>query len=141
MDTSSPWAKQHMRPVSTLGDPHREIFVRAVTNILSSSIAKKTYAQIIDGLPLADVAWNRYGGCLCYHHPLLEEHKELCPGVTEETERMLSSFDAGSLLMPLQVRDRCDSSPNITYHADHLAPRPLAIMSLRLQDHPASRLG
>ncbi len=104
------------QPVSTLRTPHREVLARAVANILSSSAAKQTYAQIVDGLPLADVAWDRHAGCLCLHHPLLNEHKELCSSVAEETEGLLSSFDLGSLLMPSEVRGQ------VREHSEHHIP-------------------
>jgi hypothetical protein len=72
-------------PITTLKTPHRsEILIRAIANVLSSPITKETYAQIVDGLPLAHVAWDQYTGCLCHQHPLLNEHKKLCPSVSEE---------------------------------------------------------
>ncbi len=45
-----------MEPISTLQTPYRDILLRAVANVLSSPIAKQTYAEIVDGLPLSNVA-------------------------------------------------------------------------------------
>ena len=42
---------------ASLEEQHRDIFVRAVSNVLSTEIAELTYAQIIDGLPLSSVAY------------------------------------------------------------------------------------
>jgi hypothetical protein len=85
--------------------------VRAITNVLSSAIAKKTYAQIVDGLPQAHVALDQFNEYRCTDHPLLTEHKELCPGATEEAERLCSGFDANTLLMPSRVRHLLESCP------------------------------
>jgi hypothetical protein len=115
------------QPISTLGTPHREVLACAVANILSSSAAKQTYGQIVDGLPLADVAWDRYAGCLCLHHPLLNEHKKLCSGVAEETEGLLSSFDLGSLLMPSEVREHSRYSITSPLMVSFLGPERLPV--------------
>ncbi|KAH6844734.1 hypothetical protein B0I37DRAFT_167511 [Chaetomium sp. MPI-CAGE-AT-0009] len=100
-----------MKPINTLKTPHRDILLRAVANLLSSPIAKETYAQIVDGLPLSHVAWDRYGGSLCSGHPLLEEHKELCPGVAEEAQKLCSGLDIGSFLMLSQPLRHYESTP------------------------------
>ena len=56
---------------------HRDALNQAVSNILSTKIALETYAQIIDGLPLGYVAWDRY------HHKLralpTSHSTHLCP--------------------------------------------------------------
>ncbi len=113
MEPTPSQSDQHLQPIATLPTAHREILIRAIANVLATPIAKQTYAQIVDGLPLADVAWDRYGGCLCYDHPLLREHKQLCPGVAEETERLCSALDFDALLMPSQVRRLSNKSLRI----------------------------
>jgi hypothetical protein len=55
--------------IESLDGQHRDIFTRAVTNVLSTDIAVLTYAQIIDGLPLTDVAQDTSGGGLPDMHP------------------------------------------------------------------------
>ena len=92
-------------PTETLPIETREILIRAVANVLSSPIAKQTYAQIVDGLPSSDIALNHYLAPFCYQHPLLDEHKELCPGVPEEAQKLCSSLDASTLLLPSTVRN------------------------------------
>ncbi|KAK1764961.1 hypothetical protein QBC33DRAFT_579903 [Phialemonium atrogriseum] len=81
----------------TLGGPHRDIFARAVSNVLATELAKITYAQIIDGLPLASVAEETESNLLPDRHPLFDVHTELCPGVLEKTEEFRAQFDPGSL--------------------------------------------
>lgn len=79
-----------------MGAPHRGVFDRATLNVLSTELAKVTYAQIIDGFPLASVAQETAGNGLPDWHPLFDTHKELCPGVLEKTEEFWAQFDPGS---------------------------------------------
>jgi hypothetical protein len=89
--------------IATLGDGHRDAFIRALTNVLSSQIAEITYGQIVDGLPLSSVARDVYSENLCSGHPLLDEHKELCPGVLNHLRRLGDGFDAGTLKIKSEV--------------------------------------
>lgn len=110
-----PDAEYEPLPIEKLKAPHREILIRAIANVLASPIAKQTFAQIVDGLPLSDVARDCYSGSLCSLHPLLDEHKELCPGVAEEAQTLCSSFDTSTLLMPSKVgQKRSDEVPLIS---------------------------
>jgi len=86
-----------------LGVPHRGIFDRAILNVLSTDLAKLTYAQIIDGFPLASVARETVGNGLPDSHPLFDTHKELCPGVLEKTEEFWAQFYPGSLELDVNV--------------------------------------
>ncbi|KAK7993256.1 hypothetical protein PG989_006637 [Apiospora arundinis] len=45
--------------ISTLDEEHRCLLVRAVIRATSTEIAEETYAQLIDGLPIADVAGDK----------------------------------------------------------------------------------
>jgi hypothetical protein len=83
--------------IAILQDEHRDAFIRALTNVLSSQIAEVTYGQIVDGLPLSSVALDVYRDNVCPGHPLLHEHKELCPGVDDHLRSLGTDFDAGSL--------------------------------------------
>ena len=57
---------------SLKSERHREVLMRALTNVLSTELALFTYAQIIDGLPIADVAWDqRYHGLFPDHISLM----------------------------------------------------------------------
>jgi hypothetical protein len=72
-----------MAPISAAHDgEHYLQFARALRNTLLTSIAELTFGQILDGLPVTDVACENQGTQLREGHPVLE-HKELCPGVLD----------------------------------------------------------
>ena len=79
---------------------HRAIFTRAINNVLSTELAVFTYAQIIDGLPTEEVAWDRrMPGILpgiSGDHPI-DDHKKLCPGALERARELLETWDPKSL--------------------------------------------
>ncbi|KAH7158516.1 hypothetical protein DER46DRAFT_360147 [Fusarium sp. MPI-SDFR-AT-0072] len=56
---------------------HYDSLSLALRNVLNTDIALTTYAQIIDGLPIADVVWDRYSGIYDSSHPI-NIHKRLC---------------------------------------------------------------
>ncbi|KAJ2904505.1 hypothetical protein MKZ38_007948 [Zalerion maritima] len=85
------------RDVANLQDPHRAILTRAILNILSTPIARTTYGQIMDGLPLAKVASDSYEGIISCGHPLLDQHHELSPDVLDRLDELYSNFDPGTL--------------------------------------------
>jgi hypothetical protein len=87
---------------SSLTGPHLDSFNHAITNILSTDIAKLTYAQLIDGIPLAKVARDDANRELPNDHPV-HKHTELCPGVLERTREFRDSFDPGSLKIDAAV--------------------------------------
>ncbi|KPM43020.1 hypothetical protein AK830_g3543 [Neonectria ditissima] len=89
--------RPEQQSIQNLQIKHREIFTRAVSNVLSSPIAEVTFAQIVDGLPLSDVALDTYAGTVCPGHPLLDERVELSPGVLEKARQLRSTFDATTL--------------------------------------------
>jgi hypothetical protein len=91
-----------------LESTHSEIFRRAISNILSCPIAETTYAQILDGLPTSDVALDVYDSNVCPGHPLLDEHKELCPGVLERARELRASFDSDLVQIDSRVRHACE---------------------------------
>lgn len=78
--------------VAELDIEHREIFSRAISSVLNTNLAEFTYAQILDGLPTAEVFRNRYNGPLHIHHPL-RRHIELCPGVLERVKKHRDEFN------------------------------------------------
>lgn len=79
---------------------HLEPLKQALNNLLSTTIAAQTYAQIVDGMPIASVYaedhWFREG------LPVMQ-HEELCPGVLEKTRSFRSQFDILSLEVPSKV--------------------------------------
>ncbi|KAJ3544308.1 hypothetical protein NM208_g3122 [Fusarium decemcellulare] len=80
--------------IDVLDGAHRDIFTRAITRILDTEIAEITYAQIIDGLPLALVAYDSRGGGPYRGHPIYNVHKELCSGIVDKTREFRRNFDA-----------------------------------------------
>ncbi|KAK3899810.1 hypothetical protein C8A05DRAFT_46220 [Staphylotrichum tortipilum] len=90
-------------PYTDDGSMHHQTFRRAVSNVLSTELALFTFAQIIDGLPTADVAYDRrFPGLDGVVHPI-EEHPNLCPGVMERTREIRDRFDRSILLFDLTV--------------------------------------
>ncbi|KAI8228095.1 Aryl-alcohol dehydrogenase [Colletotrichum sp. SAR 10_86] len=89
----------HRIPVDVgLGDgDHRDAFTRALWNVLATEIAEITFAQIIDGLPLTEVAQDSGNGSLPNGHPIHEVHQKLCSGVIEKTHEFRDKFDPGTI--------------------------------------------
>ncbi|KAK3332357.1 hypothetical protein B0T19DRAFT_482650 [Cercophora scortea] len=80
-----------------LSGPHLDAFIRATSNVLATKIAEETYAQIVDGLPLADVVRDTANvGLVPSNHPILD-HKALCPGVMDKLREIRQTMDLGSL--------------------------------------------
>ncbi|KAG7286862.1 hypothetical protein NEMBOFW57_009180 [Staphylotrichum longicolle] len=87
-------------PISGLPEQHREVFERALRNVLSTETAQMTYAQIIDGFPMVSVARDKRGPSIDFDHPVFQEnHDTLCPGAWEKMKEFHSSFDIGVLSM------------------------------------------
>ena len=71
---------------------HYRVFGRAIINVLSTELALFTFAQIVDGLPTADVAWDCRAPDLGGAHPI-EQHEDICPGVLERTRGFRKDFN------------------------------------------------
>ncbi|KAK0670277.1 hypothetical protein QBC41DRAFT_390009, partial [Cercophora samala] len=84
-------------PIDRLDAEHRSYLVRAINNVLSTQLALFTYAQIIDGLPIGDVAWDQRDPPLEGDHPLATEHEELCPGAMEKAREVCPRWDTEML--------------------------------------------
>ncbi|KAK4033627.1 hypothetical protein C8A01DRAFT_19463, partial [Parachaetomium inaequale] len=65
-------------------------------NVLGPDLALETYSQIIDGLPLASVAFDKYGQRCPRPHPIAR-HTSLCPGSLETAHEFLSVFSIDTL--------------------------------------------
>lgn len=89
-------------PIDTLDAVHRDVLTRAINNVLATENAIFTYAQIIDGLPIADVAWDRRISCLWGDHPL-DEHEELCPGALDKARELCPQWDPSMLAFDPKV--------------------------------------
>lgn len=88
--------------IENLDREHRDVFSNAVHQVLATGIALETYAQIIDGVPLCDVAWDRYEHRLHQQHPI-KSHVELCPGALETAKSMRDEMDIRSLSFDSKV--------------------------------------
>lgn len=81
---------------------HLDTLKQALNNLLSTTIAEETYAQILDGMPLASVYaedhWFREG-----LPDFVTQHEEFCPGVLEKTRSLRTEFDLLSLTLPPKV--------------------------------------
>ena len=86
----------HRLTIEDLDIEHRGTLDRAIKNLLSTDLALTTYAQVLDGLPLSDVAWDRTSHKLHPQHPI-NSHDELCPGVLESARSLRDDFDVCSL--------------------------------------------
>lgn len=99
------YAHLHRITLENLTTDRLDIFHRTVSRTLGSELAIETFAQIVDGLPIADVAYDkRYPGIFGDDHPI-EEHATLCPGVKEKACACLQQYDLNSLAFdPLIVQ-------------------------------------
>lgn len=75
--------------VEVLDADHRQSFEQALMRLLQTEPAERTFAEIIDGLPVRrsyiEFHWPQDG------HPA-NDHGELCPGIREKTREFRSSF-------------------------------------------------
>ena len=79
-----------------LDTDHRDAFSRAIKTILGSDLAEITMAQLVDGLPLADIAWEARGNFLCRAHPLAD-HEQLCKDALEKVRSLRDDFGPETL--------------------------------------------
>lgn len=87
---------------SITSERHRQILDRAIRNVLSTELAQFTYAQIIDGLPIADVAWDRRLPGIMGEH-IIDDHETLCPGALEKAQEYYQEWDPSSLKFDPEV--------------------------------------
>ncbi|KAK3297370.1 uncharacterized protein B0H64DRAFT_392019 [Chaetomium fimeti] len=71
---------------------HSDAITRAVLRLLDTELAVQTYGQIIDGVPLCDVARGQQGHRVYRGHPL-ENHNTLCPGVVDTVKQFRADFN------------------------------------------------
>ncbi|KAK4223689.1 hypothetical protein QBC38DRAFT_459100 [Podospora fimiseda] len=83
--------------VRSMKEVPAQIFCHALKNMLSIDLTLETYAQIIDGLPTVDIAYNcRSPGLFSDDHPI-EDHQELCPGAVERAQPFMEGLDMSIL--------------------------------------------
>jgi hypothetical protein len=80
------------------------VYDKALASVLATNDALITMAQLVDGLPLLEVARSAKG---CWHitptHPL-EEHRTLCDGALEKAKAYRDTFNSSIITLPTQVR-------------------------------------
>ncbi|KAF5585299.1 hypothetical protein FPCIR_8380 [Fusarium pseudocircinatum] len=81
---------------------HYESLSLALRNVLNTDIALMTYAQIIDGLPTADVVWDRYSATHELSHPIIN-HKTLCEGALEKVKGFREQFSIADVVVDLEL--------------------------------------
>ncbi|KAK8103117.1 hypothetical protein PG984_016263 [Apiospora sp. TS-2023a] len=94
-----------------LDSQHRDTLDEAISRILGTQVALETYAQIIDGLPLAHAARNRYKPKHYAEHPI-HTHIELCLGAEDIAISIRETFDLTQLSFDSKVlQSYQDSAP------------------------------
>ncbi|KAF4339887.1 hypothetical protein FBEOM_6185 [Fusarium beomiforme] len=84
---------------------HHDSLSLALRNVLNSGIALITYAQIIDGLPTADVAWDQYSSRYDPDHPI-NNHETLCEGAIEKAKAFRDNFAMADVKVDPEKLDR-----------------------------------
>lgn len=110
----------HKLSVEDLSQEHRDVLLRVIRNVLSTSSVEVTYAQIIDGAPLSEVYSDIYGPAFPLKHPVKTEHLQLCPGVLERTRQIRDSFDLKELKFEIKVGDALASVDTYLPEIDRL---------------------
>ncbi|KAG8169222.1 hypothetical protein KVR01_001971 [Diaporthe batatas] len=108
--TAPPEQLEACRASDILDVNHQDVFATAMSNLLSTDIAEQTFAQIIDGLPLKDVAFNLEATQYTRRDPVFT-HVELCPGVLEKARMFRDSFDPRAMELRTDVLQRYQDVP------------------------------
>jgi hypothetical protein len=90
---------------------HDELLSRAVRNVLSTEIAEKTMAQLVDGLPIAGNNVKHRGALVERTHVLFTEHPMLCSAAAEKTRLLLDNFTTDQLSLDQTVSYRPSRGP------------------------------
>lgn len=85
-----------------LDENHFEAINSALRNVLATDVALQTYAQILDSLPLSEVAWES-SRKISPQRPI-NSHSVLCSGVTEKAVQIRRHFDLAVLKFNSKVR-------------------------------------
>lgn len=88
--------------IGNLDAAHRDVLIHAINNVLATENAIFTYAQIIDGLPIADVPWDQRNPGIRVDHPI-EEHEELCAGALDKAHEVYPQWDPAMLAFDPRV--------------------------------------
>lgn len=74
---------------------HFDAIDRSLRNVLATELALQTFAQIVDGLPLSEVAWQS-SRKIGPQHPI-KSHVVLCNGALEKAVQIRQDFDLATL--------------------------------------------
>ncbi|KAF5564461.1 hypothetical protein FNAPI_2169 [Fusarium napiforme] len=97
LDGSQTSAGLRQLTLHTLDQAHQDTAKTAIARILEANIAEITYAQIVDGLPLGEVAFESRGGMPHQDHPINHCHDKLCDGILDRTREFHKRFDLDTL--------------------------------------------
>lgn len=98
-------------------DLHREVLARAIKNVLSTELAVFTFAQIVDGLPTADVAWDRRYPGIFGDHIIDDVHAELCSGAMEKARELYENWDPTGLVFDPKVTLIVDGQEDCSFYS------------------------
>jgi hypothetical protein len=82
--------------VDELDSEHSDAITRAVLRLLDTQLAVQTYSQIIDGVPLCNVARGQQNHRVPLSHPL-NNHVTLCPDVVDTARQFRADFSMETL--------------------------------------------
>lgn len=86
--------------LNILDADHRQSLERALLRILHIDLAEDAYAEILDGMPMADTYSEFFYSSQT--HPS-SNHPDLCPGSREKAREFRASFDVTTLRFSLLV--------------------------------------
>lgn len=78
--------------IRTLDDAHQAAFERATANVFATDIAELTFFQLVDGLPLWQVACDQ-SKHWSYRDAETNNHGEQCRGAMEKYQALRDAFD------------------------------------------------
>lgn len=85
--------KQFLKsPIGRLDDSHRFAVTQGIANVLSTEVAEATFAQIQDGLPLAEVVEDVYSDLMLPDHPV-SQNTRLSPHSLEKFHAFRDSLN------------------------------------------------
>lgn len=128
-------------PPGNLDSEHNQIFAHALGKVLNTDLALLTFAQIIDGLPITDVALDRVDECYWPEdgHPV-EDHEELCPGALDKARELRKTWGSSMLrFSPKVCSFRCRPSSSVICALKRVLISASACASLSVSQakHPA----
>ncbi|KAF7551960.1 hypothetical protein G7046_g7564 [Stylonectria norvegica] len=94
-----------------IAEPERDSLAQASVNVISTELAIFTYAQIIDGLPTANVVYDRRIPGVPGDHIIEDVHEQLCSGAVEKAREFQEAWDASVLMFDLKAVNDYQAAP------------------------------